>query len=32
LHRHVELDKGLTNLRDEIISVVDKALYLFTFN
>jgi hypothetical protein len=32
LHRHVELDKGLTNIRDEIISVVDKALYLFTFN
>lgn len=32
LHRHVELDKGLTNIRDEIISVVDKALYFFTFN
>lgn len=31
LERQVRLDKGLTNIRDEIISALDKALYLFTF-
>jgi hypothetical protein len=31
LQRQVELDKGLSNIRDEIISALDKALYLFTF-
>jgi len=31
LHQIVEFDSGISNTRDEIIALLDKTLYLFTF-